>query len=276
MSKLILCSGERTAKPYGFPSSGIRVYSMEELCYYLFHHIYLIEEEIFKDDLIDWIQTELKLPERAEKLRKLKERGADAKSMVTVVLCSADYYTEYEIKTLLKELDEIAAMPELKKSCLKAKNYLDKRQYREASAEYERLLTSKQAKEFTPEEYGDLLHNLAVARLHTIGLGAAVPLFEQAYVRNRKEETLKQLLLALKILDWEERYQEKLEEYQAEEALRISLEKALKDRQEEAAACIAIEKIGELKRMKTQGQPEEYYHTADQMLEGWIEKIRQI
>lgn len=276
MSKLILCSGARTTRPYGFPSSGIRVYSMEELCYYLFHHVYLIEEGIFQDDLIDWIETELKLPERAEKLRKLKERKADAKTMVTVVLCSADYYTEYEIKSLLKVLDEITAMPKVKKSCLKAKHYLDKQQYREASAEYEKLLTDPQAKEFTPEEYGDLLHNLAVTRLHTVGFGAAVQLFEQAYVRNRREETLRQFLSVLKILGWEEQYMDKLGEYQVEETLRISLEKALENRLEEAAACGAMEGLHDLEQKKIQGQMEDYYRRADEMLEDWIGKIRQI
>ena len=276
MSKLILCSGARTTRPYGFSSSGIRVYSMEELCYYLYHHVYLIEEEIFQDDLIDWIQTELKLPDRAEKLRKLKERKADAKTMVTVVLCSADYYTEYEIKSLLKVLDEIAAMPRIKKSCLRAKHYLDKQQYREASAEYEKLLTAAQAKEFTPEEYGDLLHNLAVTRLHTVGFGAAVQLFEQAYVRNRREETLRQFLSVLKILGWEEQYQEKLEEYQVEEVLCISLEEALDDRFQEAAVCSAMEVLNDLKQKKVQGLMEDYYRRADEMLEDWIGKIRQI
>ncbi len=283
MGKLILCSGARTARPYTFPVSGIRVYSMEELCYYLFHHVHLMEEDVIREELIDWIQTELKLPERAEKLRKLKEKKADIKTLVTVVLCSADYYTENEIKSLLKLLDETASLSRIKKSSLKAKHYLDKQQYREAAQEYEELLADEEAKEFTPEEYGDLLHNLAVARLHTIGFEAAAGLFEQAYVRNRREETLRQYLTVLRILGWEgqcgnmqEEYRDKLEEYQVEEELRGKVEAELVGWQEEAEACSAMEELRKLERLMRQGRMEEYYRRAEEMLEDWMGSLRQI
>ena len=124
MGKLILCSGERTKRPYGFTSTGIRIYSIEELCYYLYHHVYMIDEDMFSDDLLDWIEMELKLTERARMLKNLKKQKSDLKTMVTVVLCSADYYTEHEIKVMLKLLDDMIGMPSIKRSCIKANNYL--------------------------------------------------------------------------------------------------------------------------------------------------------
>ena len=57
------------------------------------------------------IKTELCLPERAKKLKSLQRERADLKSLITVVLCSADYYTEQEIKKLLAAVDEIRSMP---------------------------------------------------------------------------------------------------------------------------------------------------------------------
>ena len=276
MGKLILCSGARTNRPYAFSSSGLRVYSMEELCYYLFHHIYLIEEELFCPALIDWIQNELKLAERAEKLRQLKQKGADAKTMATVILCSADYYTEYEIKSFLKELDTIERMPRIKRNGIKANNYLGQQKFKEAEAEYERLLETKEAVELTPEDYGDILHNLAIAKLHTVGFHAAAELFEQAYQRNQREETLCQFLYTIRIFGNEEKYRHKLEEYQVSEELRSEIENLLQEKQEEAAQCGLMVEIQDIRRSKLQGQMNEFYRRAEDLIDCWKDKIRQL
>ena len=276
MGKLILCSGARTNRPYAFSSSGVRVYSMEELCYYLFHHIYLIEEELFCTALMDWIQDELKLEERAEKLRQLKHKGADVKTMVTVILCSADYYTEYEIKSFLKELDTIASMPKIKRKGIKAYNYLGDQKFKEAEVEYERLLESKEAVELTPEDYGDILHNLAIAKLHTVGFHAAAELFEQAYQRNQREETLCQYLYTICIIGNEEQYRHKLEEYQVSEELRCKIENLLEEKQEEAAQCGMMAEIQNIRRSKLQGQMNDFYQRAEELIDCWKDKIRQL
>jgi hypothetical protein len=276
MGKLILCSGVRTKRPYGFASNGVRVYSIEELCYYLFHHVYLIEEELFCDGLIDWIQTELNLPDRAEKLRQLKSQHADAKTMVTVILCSADYYTEYEIKSLLKELDTIAGMPKVKRSCIKANNNLSQKRYTEAAAEYERLLDSPAATELSPEDYGDIQHNLAIAKLHTEGFKAAAIRFEQAYNRNHREETLQQFLYSLLLLGQEELYHNKLKEYQVSEDQQLMIESSMQEKKEEAAQGSLMAEIQNLKQTKLQGRMNEYYQKTEELIEGWKAQIRQI
>lgn len=274
MGKLILCSGERTKKPYGFVSTGVRVYSMEELCFYLYHHVYLIEEEIYQDALIDWIGTELKLDDRAQKLKQLKKSGADAKSMVTVVLCSADYYTEAEIIGLLKSLDDIIGMPTIKRNCIKAAHCLEKKQYKEAVAEYERILYNEETTELSVVEYGDILHNLAVAKVHTTGLEEAVELFEQAYVRNRKEDTLRQYLYALQLSGKEKLYQSKIEEYQVEPLLHQSVTQYLMQINEMAKECDMMKELEVLKQLKVQGSLTEYKEGMLELLDIWKEQLR--
>ena len=274
MSKLILCSGARTKIPYCFVATGIKVYSIEELCYYIFHHIYMIEEDIYSDALIDWIQTELKLTERAERLRQLKTRKTDVKTMVTFILCSADYYSEGEIKGLLKKLDDITGMPKVKRSCIKADNSLSEGQYREAAAEYEKILRSAEAKDLTPEDYGDILHNLAVAKVHTAGLKEAAQLMLEAYERNHRKESLIQYLSALQLLGYEVLYREKLEEYEVSDEVRESLESFLKQIMEEAEQSQSMADILSLRQMKEKGQMLEYYQKTEELLEAWKKEIR--
>lgn len=276
MGKLILCSGVRTKRPYGFASTGVRVYSIEELCYYLYHHVYLMEEDMFSDSLIDWIKTELKLEDRAEKLRLIKEKKPDLKTMVTIILCSADYYTEQEIKSVLKMLDEIIGMPMIKRSCLKANNCLQNGQFREAVIEYESILNSKEAVDLTPEAYGDILHNMAVAKMHITGLKEAPELFGQAYERNHREESLRQYLYALRLVNNDALYNEKVMEYQIEEAFQKSIVDYLEQKNEEAKCSEGMLEIQQLKLHKSQGKMNEYYKKTDEMIDSWKAKVRQI
>ncbi len=289
MGKLILCSGARTTRPYGFPSSGIRIYSIEELCYYLYHNVYMIEEDMLSEDLFNWIGTELKLEERAEKLRLLKRQKADIKTLITVILCSADYYTEEEIKKVLKVLDAVTGMPAIKRYLIKANHYLKNGQYMEATAEYERIIASKAAAELTPEEYGDVYHNLAVAKLHITGLKEASKLFCYAYERNNREESLTQYLYT-RILGNGDSCGNILSEYRISEDMNLpageGLEQQARDFQKEAGflrqkeqeiqASEQLQRLEELKRKRDQGELEEFYHEVDQMLEAWKSKIRQM
>ena len=276
MGKLILCSGERTTRPYGFPASGIRIYSIEELCYYLYHHVYMIEEDMLSEDLFDWIGTELKLAERAEKLKLLKRQKADIKTLITVILCSADYYTEEEIKAVLKILDTVIGMPVIKRHWIKANHYLKNEQYMEAATEYERIIASKDAAELTPEEYGDVYHNLAVAKVHMTGLNEASRLFCYAYERNNREESLIQYLYTKKLCSNDNSYEDIITEYQINEEMDQSVQAFIQQKEQEIQDSDQLKKLEELKQIKSQGNREAFYQSVDKMLEAWKGKIRQM
>lgn len=274
MGKLILCSGVRAKIPYQITQMGIRIYSMEELCYCLYRHVYLIDETIFSDALFDFIDIELKLPERAEKLRLLKKQSSDIKTMVTVILCGTDYYTEQEIKALLKTLDDVIGMPMVKRSCVKAGNYLKECQYAKAAEEYERIINSKEAAVLTPEEYGDLYHNLGVARVHITGLKEAIKLFHEAYERNHSEESLIQYLLALRIGNHEDEYKKRAEEYQIEPELNDRIQDYLNEISNKAKEADIMKEIDDI-RMLSQENQEEFYMRTRELITLWKNGVRQ-
>ena len=47
MGKLILCSSAVAKTPYKMPVSGTRIYTIEEMCYYIYHNIYEIDTGCF-------------------------------------------------------------------------------------------------------------------------------------------------------------------------------------------------------------------------------------
>ena len=58
MGKFIFCIGNKAKLPYTFRSTGISVYTMEELCYYLYHNIDTLEEDLADIQLVNWIRSE--------------------------------------------------------------------------------------------------------------------------------------------------------------------------------------------------------------------------
>lgn len=270
--KMILCSGVRALRPYYFVAGGIRVYSIEELCYYLYNYIYMIDEIGLGDELFDWIGTELNLPERADRLRQLIRQKADLKTIITVILCSADYYTEKEIKTVIRLIDDILKMPIIKRRCLKAADLLKKESYTEAAREYEQIIHSDEAADLTPEEFGDIYHNLAVAKAHTTGVKEASRLFLEAYERNNRDESLRQYLYSLLLMGDMAQFRKRIEEFGLDEGLEKSLLEYERIKAEEITLTDEYKRIMQLSELKDKSDPESFYKMARAIINEWKEQ----
>ena len=53
MSGYILCRDEKADSPYFIENISTNIHTLEELCYYLYHNLYLIDETIINKDLCD-------------------------------------------------------------------------------------------------------------------------------------------------------------------------------------------------------------------------------
>ena len=51
MSSYILCQVKRASMPYYIENISTNIYSIEELCYYFYHNIYLLDETILNEHL---------------------------------------------------------------------------------------------------------------------------------------------------------------------------------------------------------------------------------
>ncbi len=274
MGKMILCSGKRTEKPYLFTATGTRIYSIEELCRYLYTHFYLIDRAIFLPALFEWIDMELELGDRAEKLKQLVEHEADLKTIVTVILCSSDYYSEQEIKALLKLVDEIEGMPRTKRNSIRARHMLEDGLYLEAAKEYERIVGSQEATELSPGDYGDILHHLAVAKAFIGGPEEAGEIFRLAYEHNRREETFSQYLYALCLSNREELFREKIKEYEADSQLIQKILQDVENIREEVALNDSLSQIRKLRTLKSEGKVNQYHKNVAEILEHWKSSVR--
>ena len=80
MGNLILCHDRHAAHPYEITRIHSRIFTIEELCYYLCNNLYLIDYTIMNEQLCDWLDEELGMEELAGALRnELRLRGSEEK-----------------------------------------------------------------------------------------------------------------------------------------------------------------------------------------------------
>ena len=274
MGKLILCNGNLAEQPYYIKLTDTKLYSIEELCYYIYNNIEVITEEFFDDNLVHWIRSVLKLEERADKLITLLEAKAGLKDYVVCVLCSADYYTETEIKQLLVIMDEWGNLTPIERKKKKADNYIKYRQYTEAVMEYEMILSSSEAAALDSIQYGDLIHNLALAQIYTIGLTGAARVFKQAYERNHNKETLKQYIYTLSLSKQEEILNLEVSNYGISKEYLEQINNELDSFYQEAETSDGYEVIENLVEYKDAGQIVPFYQLAGDLINEWKQEFR--
>ncbi len=266
MGKVILCAGKTARNPYYFLSTGTRVYTIEELCYYIYHNIETVSEELVCPELVAFLRNELGLEERANQLEKLYATHAGIKDIIVLILCSADYYEEEEIRALLSELDILNEMTPLQRKKRAANQYLENGQYREAMKAYRNILYSREPVEMNSIEYGDILHNLAVLYAKTGAFLTAAEEFRAAYERNGNKESLKQYLYALKLAKQEDQFEKELGRLAENRPLLDEIENELFHVADYEDNTYDYHELMRIRNLKESGRVSEYYKAVEEFI----------
>ena len=107
MGKIILCRGKKADTPLTVLQTGVKLYTAEELCYYIYNNIYLIGQDFIDDNLISFLD-ETGEKELAERVRKLKETGGSLAQIFVIILKTIDYYSD--AKGLKQEETDISML----------------------------------------------------------------------------------------------------------------------------------------------------------------------
>ena len=97
MGSLILCHKKRAKQPYMITRVHIRIYTIEELCYYICNNLYLIDYTLMNRQLCEWIREELHMWELADQLLGQMEKNCTAEQFVLTILEKSNVYSPGEI-----------------------------------------------------------------------------------------------------------------------------------------------------------------------------------
>ena len=259
MGKLIQCSSPLALTPYHFRLTDTNVYSMEEVCYYIWHNIYMIQEEVFDREFVMWIEKELHMEETSHKLACLIQDHKNLKDIVVTICCSCDYYDEEEINALIRLMDEIEQMPAYARKKHKGDTYLACHSYEKALEEYEKVFESDEILHAEKEAYGSIFHNMGVAYSNLAEFRKAAEYFLKAYEQNKKDASLAQGLFALRLSKDVEGYKKALVDFDVSPEKQLQWEKEYTQVISQSSQCREALKIEKLRNVMKSGNVAEYY-----------------
>ena len=120
MGSLVLCHKKKAKHPYEISRIHKKVYTIEELCYYLCNNLYLIDYTIMNEQLCHWIADELELPEMASSLINLLRKPGTVEEFVLKVLDEAKIYSAGEMAHIQNVLQKLKNQKEVERQKFKA------------------------------------------------------------------------------------------------------------------------------------------------------------
>lgn len=212
MNDIILCS-VHTEKPYYIKEINKNIYSIEELSYYLFNYLYLIDDLFFCDGLIDYIEHELKQTTIAAGIRQIIANKGTLGEKISFLIKNAGYYSEKEAEKLENHLVMLSSKTATERIKAKADILMDTEKYNMAINYYNSILNKAINNELPERFYGDVYNNLGVAYARLFEYEQAATAFRCAYRLNKSAESLESVIMCDLITDNDNRLKIDKEKY---------------------------------------------------------------
>ena len=85
MNYIRLCT-KHSDKPYYIKEVNKNIYSIEEISYYLYNYLYLIDDKFFSEELIEYIDKELDQTHIAAGIRQIIANGGELGEKIAFVI----------------------------------------------------------------------------------------------------------------------------------------------------------------------------------------------
>ena len=227
MGELLLCHETMADAPYYVDEIGINLYTMEELCYYIYTNAYLIDRSFMKEELCTWIGQEAGRPKLAEKLHNMIENDGKLSDFAFAILEDTAYGTMKEMQDCIFAIRQMEQKSDFECYKIRADQLMRNSKYLAAIYEYKRLLESGDAKEADALLRGALWHNLGTAYARLFLFAEAAECYETAYGLNEKEESLKECLMCYRCLHDEGKFEELAETYHLDDMAVLEIKNEL-------------------------------------------------
>jgi hypothetical protein len=104
-------SGKAAEHPFFVEAVTTNLYTVEELCYYLYHNPCLIDEDIVSTKLTRWIAEELHLGETALRMEQAMSERSTLADFILPVFQEIRYLSPQETKEYMRQLETLSSGP---------------------------------------------------------------------------------------------------------------------------------------------------------------------
>ena len=154
MGNLILCHDRRAVHPFEITRIHCRIYTIEELCYYLCNNLYLIDYTIMNEQLCGWLEEELGMDRLASELRDLLRLRGSVEKFVITILKASRIYKEQEMIRIQNVLEHLKNQKDIERQKYKGDNLLESGEVEEAILVYQAILNQEKDESVDNKFYG--------------------------------------------------------------------------------------------------------------------------
>ncbi len=198
---LRLIEKTKVNKSFYHETISVHLYSMEELCYFMETHIYLIDPIWVGEPLFSWIETELGEQKLAANLRQARRKKEDEFVCVEMILRASGNYSEKELEEISGLLNQMRGKTKIERRKMSGDLYLAAGKLRQAAYVYMELLDDAYEMHMTEELRGNIFHNLGVVYARLFLFREAAALFARAYALRRDVASRDAYLYAMNFAD---------------------------------------------------------------------------
>lgn len=272
MSGLLLC-GKRSINPYLIKESGINIYSIEELCYYIYNNTYMIGREFFCEELAEYVKAELELPSLAQKLKYGIDHNVELLTMVTDILSASNYYSAEERENIINTLNALSSKSKSERMKARADMLLERKKYISAANAYKDILNVKD-EVYSTEFVATVWNNIGITYIKQFLFEDACKCFKTACDINRQEDYFDNMVCAAIFSANDNLIEDIVAQYQITEAMMDQYLKAIESNKK---ILIKSKEFNELKdRLVYDGSKEyiEYKKDVKKIFALWKEEYR--
>ena len=226
-----LCIGEYARTGYDPERMGTKVYSLEELCFFIKENAFLLDDGFVDDALGAWLSEECKLQDLGDELRKASRKRMSLKNYVAMILEYACFFTKEKNQEILDIIVENSSLSIYEKKKARADALVKKGHYGLAGKEYGRLL------QMLPEEQtilrGEIYPGCGVCLAKMFYFTLAGEYFLKAHTMTGKIASYKQYLWTKRLSTTEKEYVEFLKEHEEAYEDSVDMEEYLEELKEQ-------------------------------------------
>lgn len=181
MGNLILCHDRHASHPYEITRIHCRIFTIEELCYYLCNNLYLIDYTIMNGQLCDWLDEELGMEALAAELRDVLRLHGSVEKFVLTILKASRIYREPEMIRIQNVLEHLKNQKDIERQKFKGDNLLESGEVEEAILVYQAILNQEKDDTVDEKFYGKIYAGLGAAYGRLFLYQEAARMYDRAY-----------------------------------------------------------------------------------------------
>lgn len=270
MSYVIFCR-EGTKKPYIIEDLRLRLFSIEEFCYYIYSNVSLCDQELLKPELALWIEEQCKMPDLAESIRVILRKDPRAERVAAQIFAYTDYLTKQEREAVCERIRKYSQLGIGERKKMRGDYFYLDGKFMDAIRVYQEMLEQENYED--EKMHHGLLYNLGCCFAAMFYYDIAYDCFlKAAELDVSKGEDMVAALFCKKTALSEREWEDFLNENHALASYVMPMEKELCRAEAEWKESALSKELFKLQN-HSRGRSKEYYDTMEKYLWEWKKQV---